>query len=254
MKTRKVISAILAGACAISALAIPATAAGPTTAPQSESIAAIKEITYSATGGLISPTLNVVLPTNDAIVAYLNPYGLGEKDGQKISGGIASPTYKVRNLGGESGVKLTVTTAKITGSDGVTVVTDGTGLEADTTKKVYAYLSARATKTGATTKLSAENNVKYDKSYKYEVEGDVTWSDEAKVNFTETGTIAGGQVIMQLTKATGTTSSKGVFTPTAYSYGEFKVTGAVSSGNPDNWSTDDTVTLDVIYKVTPWNE
>ena len=248
MKTRKIISAIIAGACAISALAIPAAAAGAATSAQSAAHTGIEEITYSTGAKIISPALNVVLPTDAAIVAYLNPYNLDAKDGQKISGGIASPTYKVRNLGGESGVKLTITKAKIdVGTTGASVEAADSGVAAEAaTKKIHAYLEGK----GTTTK------VKYDKSYKYEVESEdntISWGGTAKAVFSEAGTT--NTVLMKLPKADGTTSNKGVFTPTAYSFGEFYVSGVISGEtNPELWDPSDAVTLDVVYKITPWNE
>ena len=105
MKTRKVISAILAGACAISALSFSATAATGT----EKTLSAAGATTFKISAAPVTPKISVSIPS--AVSAVINPYGTAVSDtkGSYGADGVTSPIYKIRNFTTDSAVAVKAT-------------------------------------------------------------------------------------------------------------------------------------------------
>lgn len=101
---KKIISAVLAGACAVSAMSTSAFAA---TAATNKQVTAISQVKLAATAGVASPVLNVSVPT--AIAAVINPYGVAvtTKDGNVYDKGVSSVVYTIINQTESSGIQVT---------------------------------------------------------------------------------------------------------------------------------------------------
>ena len=105
MKTRKVISAILAGACALSAMSFSATAA----TAGDKTLTAAGATTFKISSTVVTPTISVSIPSS--VSAVINPYGVAvsDKNGSYGAEGVTSPIYKIRNFTTTSGVAVQVT-------------------------------------------------------------------------------------------------------------------------------------------------
>ena len=101
---KKIISAVLAGACAVSAMSTSAFAA---TAATNKQVTAISQVKLSATAAVASPVLNVSVPT--AVAAVINPYGVSvtTKDGNVYDKGVSSVVYTIINQTESSGIQVT---------------------------------------------------------------------------------------------------------------------------------------------------
>ena len=105
MKTRKVISAILAGACALSAMSFSATAA----TAGDKTLTAAGATTFKISGTVVTPTISVSIPST--VSAVINPYGtaVSDKNGSYGADGVTSPVYKIRNFTTDSAVAVRAT-------------------------------------------------------------------------------------------------------------------------------------------------
>ena len=100
---KKIISAILAGACAVSAMSFSVSAANTNKTQTS-----IGQVKLSASASVASPILNVSVPSN--IAAVVNPYGVKvtTRDGV-YDAGVSSPVYTIINQTESSGIAVTAT-------------------------------------------------------------------------------------------------------------------------------------------------
>ena len=140
---KKVISAILAGACAVSAMGLSVSAA--TVATGNKAMTAMGQVTLSAAGTMVVPTINVSVPAS--IGAVINPYGVGVTSGGVEYGaeGVQSVLYNVISQTTSSAIlvkakpTVTVPVAAINGSKTYTaptiaVIESVDGLEDDAVK------------------------------------------------------------------------------------------------------------------------
>lgn len=115
MKTRKVISAILAGVCALSAMGISTFAedSGTTTTPVADTnkvVSAGGATTYKISGAPVVPKIDVSIPAT--VMAAINPYGVEVTDAKGNtygSTGVASPVYTIRNYTTTSAIAVKAT-------------------------------------------------------------------------------------------------------------------------------------------------
>lgn len=159
MKTRKVISAILAGACALSAMSISALASSDasttTTVKDTGKVVSVGETKYTVAGTVVTPVISVSLPST--LSAVINPYGVGvtdSKGNEYSSSGIASSEYVIRNYTTTSKV---VVTAKA--SMTFTPAKDPNGTAATDTKSPYKVLNAAELKAITATKPMTEKGL-----------------------------------------------------------------------------------------------
>lgn len=136
MNSKKIISAIMAGACALSMTSIAAFAADAT-----QKVEAAGEKTFNVDAGYTAPVIDVTLPTT--IAAVINPYEIeievasGIKTG---TDGISSPEYDITNNSTDFGIKVG---AKLSArGTGITVVSAPANIptKLDSEKAAYAEL------------------------------------------------------------------------------------------------------------------
>lgn len=146
---KKFISAIMAGACALSCMSISAFAddAFVPVVPEDEMEQAGQK-TYEMTVGFEAPAINVTLPTT--MTAVLNPYGVQielEDIGKTSKDGVTSPVYTIANNTTDFGiiVKATAKGTDGTGDDKAEIASSGS-LGNDTGNKVYATVKASINK------------------------------------------------------------------------------------------------------------
>ena len=171
---KKIISAVLAGACAVSAMGLNVSAA-----VTNKAVTAVGTVTLTAAGTLLTPKINVSVPS--AIGAFINPYGVGiENPGSDpyTPDGVQSPIYTIMSMTSSSNVSVGVTptitvpvlTLSIEGKD----ANEKTVIDKTTTYSSIAVVDSAA---GLTT----------DDGYEVIAAGDLTegydgsnWEDEAK--------------------------------------------------------------------------
>lgn len=117
---KKIVSAILAGACAVSAMGLNVSAA-----VTNKNVTAQGAVTLTAAGTLLTPTINVSVPST--ISAFVNPYGVGiaNPNGTDYTAdGVQSPTFTIISFTASSKilVKATPTVAST-----ATVLVDDAG-------------------------------------------------------------------------------------------------------------------------------
>lgn len=167
--SKRLLSAVLAGACALSCMTFAVFAVDDddngteaTVANQDNTeLEKAGSKSYSITAGTHIPIINVTFPAN--FNAILNPYGIEvtiDDAGKTSTAGVTSPIYAVTNNTTE--VAITVTAkASARGSAGITVLEEdpGTALEEEADeKKVYATVIA-STQTPTSVELEAEKTV-----------------------------------------------------------------------------------------------
>lgn len=150
---KKFISAIMAGACALSCMSLSAFAAEDAFVP----VAADKDVektgstTYSFNVGFEAPAINVTLPTT--LKAVLNPYGIQveiEDVGKTGKDGVTSPVYTIANNTLDFGIIVKATPSADVGSgDNVATLSATAPTAGDTGNKVYATVKASIAKTAA---------------------------------------------------------------------------------------------------------
>lgn len=128
---KKFISAIMAGAMAISALGMSAFAADLVPNTQEDAAYAGKAQSYKIAAAVTSPEMKVTLPSTAN--AIINPYGIAAKINEESVGknGIISPIYTITNNSTELGIQVTAKTSATPG-EGITM--KDTALAASTTE------------------------------------------------------------------------------------------------------------------------
>lgn len=148
---KKIISAILAGACAVSAMSIAASAAGTTVSQKAATSGTDIKLTASMVP--VVPVIDVTVPSS--ISAVLNPYGIPvtDKNGtQYAADGVTSPLYTIINKTTTSAVTVKVVP---TVTVPTAVIKDNTNKETEPTIKV------QAAKTGVTSDGSKKSVYMY---------------------------------------------------------------------------------------------
>lgn len=100
MNMKKIVSAILAGACALSAMSFAVSAvdtALPKMGTQGTATEAAQKMTYSINAMVQYPDLDVIIPSAGTVGAVLNPFGLQFTASTTYLPDIYSPQYEVTN-------------------------------------------------------------------------------------------------------------------------------------------------------------
>ena len=224
---KKFLSAILAGACALSCMSFAAFAQGEEEEAEGATVvtedpAELEKAgskSYSISAGFTAPALNVTIPSQ--IKAVLNPYGVTvEVDDGVKSGidGVTSPIYEIVNNTKDFGIAVKATaTAK--GTTGITIYETGDAptWETETKKIVKATVKA-----GATADAVADV---------------ITFQDAAKITSTNKATV--GDLIEEIAKAEGDEGTK------AY----IQIGGNITQAA--DWTTTDKVTLTLVLDIQP---
>lgn len=146
---KKIVSSILAGACALSCMSLSAFAedafvpvVGDTEIEQTGSTS------YSFSVGFQAPAINVTLPSE--IKAVLNPYGIQveiEDVGKASTDGVTSPVYTIANNTLDFGIVVKATAKADVGTgDNVATLATSAVSTGDTGNKVYATVKASVNK------------------------------------------------------------------------------------------------------------
>ena len=254
---KKVISAVLAGAMALSTMGVSAFAADKT-------IKAAGATTYKVTGTLAAPEINVTLP--GTVGAVINPYGVsfqmkGETYGAQ---GVTSPLYTIKNNTTASAVAVNVTAT-------LTVPTTGTGdakapsivvakkdteiatneKPATAKKTVYAVVAGAAAKTNVDVgdeapalDLLGETPVDNVTTAVFE---DATMDAKGA-----THTVTTLMVIPKGTEAKAETSEgAGDAVKATYGYGQFQLGGDVTDTKVTPWVSSDKLTINLVLDIGP---
>lgn len=224
MTSKKIISAIMAGACALSMTSIAAFAADPATTD----IDAAGEKTYDVEAGYTAPVIDVTVPT--AIKAVINPYQIAievETGVNTNTTGIASPEYSIKNNSTTFGIKVG---AKLTAKGtGIAVVDapEKIPTKIDSEKTAFAFLN---TATAAGGYANADYVAAEDGKTQLKFTEDVP--DRATV-------------IMTLDKDGGTDPNEGFF----------QVQGKVTDPEvvEKKYATTDKLALSIVFDINPFN-
>ena len=282
---KKIIATVLASACAVSALAISASAA-------SKAVTAAGEVKLTANAGVATPAIDVSVPST--IAAVINPYGVPVTVNKVTYGaeGLTSPLYTIVNRTSSSNIKVSVTASVVVPTttvdaqntvQSIKVVGSKDGVKTDDTNKyLYAYVvgskAAEITlddtaETGNCT-ISATGVLNYTGTYTDKLKAateegklmeDDTDNVSNKVVFTDVTPIktasatavpantANPQTLVVLRKAThvvptATTWAKG----DKISYCQFQIGGKVN-GNVV-WGAADKITVNMALNLAPTAE
>lgn len=258
---KKVISAIMAGAMALSTMGVSSFAA---TSGDKE-VTAAGQTTFKISAAVAAPVISVTVPSN--VAAVINPYGVsinikGQTD-PVGAGGVSSVTYKIVNKTTASKIKvsatptITVPTAKVDGETTATMTVTATAAAAEAVtdadkKAIYAAVVSKV-----------ENNAVADGDTKVTNLLATDWATAtptATVPFVDITTTSKDDLatvqanakkgLMVLPKATAEdkTDPDNVVAATN-GYGVFAVTGAVSPNS--DWTTKDKVTLNLVLDIGP---
>ena len=129
---KKIISAILAGACAVSAMGLSVSAA----TAGNKNVTSQGEVKLSATGSLLSVTINVSVPS--AIAAFINPFGVeieNPNGANYTTAGVQSIPYQIINQTTSNKIKVEATPS----------LTVATATSADDKKSVYPLVAVVST-------------------------------------------------------------------------------------------------------------
>lgn len=212
---KKIISTILAGACALSCMSVVASAADE----------AVTKQTYSIDAGVAYPTLDVTLPATDAVAVALNPFKLTVKyndetgapadDGKtEITDVIASPAYKISSKT-QSKLDVSITASATVGGE-AKLVKDAISATS-TTKDVLLFIDGD-TKT-------------------------INYTKTAKDTSLVIGTSEATKVVTTIVASDGTTATEGYFRIN----GDLNVAETLKTG----WTAKDKVKVKLIIDVTP---
>lgn len=231
MNSKKILTAALAGAMAISMTSIAAFAEDP--APADKDITAAGEQTYAFTAGFNAPVIDVTLPTT--LAAVINPYKIAidlsaAQDGSLMTGtdGIASPEYTITNNSDTFGIKVA---AKLSAKGtGIMVVSDPAKIPTKVGSDKVAFTFLNTTTTGASGEGTYAND-----EYKADDTTQLKFTDTVPERFT---------TMMSLdVKDSGT------------EIGYFKVQGSVT--DPDvvgrKYATTDKLALNIVFDINPFN-
>ena len=223
---KKIISTILAGACALSAMSFSAFADANLAKQEDNQLEKAAAKTYSITAGVPTPALNVTIPTS--INAIINPFGVAieiEDVGMTGTTGVTSPVYTITNNTTTFGIDV-YATATVKASTGITIGANPSDTSA-TTKTAQPTLLA-AVQTAVGTAITADPTQKV-----------LTFTDMSAAN----ATAPAAKNIMSLPKVD--TSSK------AWS-GYIQIGG---TSNPKaEWDSKDKLTLTLILDIKPSSE
>lgn len=220
---KKLTSAVLAGAMALSMTGISAFAADAT-----QTVAAAGETTFKATAAFAPVAIDVVLPTT--ITAAINPYKIDYQFAGTAAGtsGVISPVYEIENKTTDYGVKVAAKVwATPAGDVSVATLDRKTGavptFKNDNTeeKQIFAYLN---------TTVAADQSFAND-TY--------TADDATQVLFTEDEP-ENAVLLMQIAKATGK--------------GYFQIQGDCVEEPEEKWAATDKVDLNIIFDINPYND
>ncbi len=225
MKARKVISAAVAGLCAISTMSMSVFAAADNT----EDFQSSGEKAYKISAAFQAPTLKVTVPT--AMNAVLNPYKIviTTETGDTGTDGVTSPEYTIANNDETFGITVA---ARATASGLDAIVDDASKVTvASGNQPKNAFIKLCATPV-------ADGDGKGDYS-------DVDNDDLAKASelvFKEEMETA--VKLMQITKAADAdTPSKGFV----------KIAGDIPTEPTEKWATSDKLALNVVFDINPYN-
>lgn len=231
MTSKKIISAIMAGACALSMTSIAAFAADPVTTD----IDAAGEKTYDVNAGYTAPVIDVTVPT--ALNAVINPYQIAidlsaAKDGSLMTGtdGIASPEYSIKNNSATFGIKVGAKlSAKGTGIT-VAATPDKIPTKLDSEKAAFTFLNTTTGEDGDTVGTYAKDA--YDAAEKTQL----AFTEEKPERAT---------VIMTLEEKAAGKKSQGFF----------KVQGQVTDPEivEKKYATTDKLALSIVFDINPYN-
>lgn len=230
MKLKKLASAALAGALALS-LSAPAFAAG-VTPPAANTATSLEQNTSFSTTVQV-PTINITVPSTGAVV--INPYGMTVQNdaGDDVTNQIVSATqYIVNSSDVALNVDVTVTGTLPANKKDVKFATASTkgGTKVLTTNDIFMYFEI-----GSATANDGS--------------GDPTWPTAyvAKPEAT--------QAVKQVLVAAKATTAKNVLTLAAgnvdTTYAAFHLTGDVVSAPTRAWVADDAVSVAVAFTFTP---
>lgn len=214
---KKITSAVLAGAMALSMTSISAFATD---------LKAAGETTLKATAAFAPVAIDVTLPTS--ITAAINPYKIdydfaGTKAG---TSGVISPVYEIENKTADYGVKVAAKVWATPAGDVTLATVSKTGaapvFKNDNTedKQVFAYLNT---------------TVAADKSF---ANTTYTADDTTQVLFTEDEP-DNAVVLMEIAKATGK--------------GYFQIQGDCVEEPAEKWAATDKVELSIVFDINPFN-
>ena len=220
---KKIISAILAGACALSAMSFSAFADVEFAKQEDNQLEKAAAKTYSITAGVPTPALNVTIPTS--INAIINPFGVAieiEDVGMTGATGVTSPVYTITNNTTTFAIDV-YATATVKASTGITIGADKGGT--DTTKTAQPTVLA-AVQTAAGTAINTAPATKV-----------LTFTDMSAAN----ATAPAAKNIMSLPKVDATSGK-------AWS-GYIQIGG---TANPKaEWDSKDKLTLTLILDIKP---
>lgn len=101
---KKIVSAVLAGACAVSAMGFSVSAA----TAGNKSYTSASSVKLSASASIVTAEINVSVPSS--ISAVINPYGVPiENKGDVYAAGVASPIYSIVNQSKVSNILINAT-------------------------------------------------------------------------------------------------------------------------------------------------
>lgn len=148
---KKIVSSILAGACALSCMSLSAFAADDAFVPVvgDKEVEKTGQTTYSFEVGFEAPAINVTLPTT--LKAVLNPYGIQveiEDVGKTGVDGVTSPVYTIANNTLDFGIVVKATAVADVGTgDNIASLATSAVSAGDTGNKIYATVKASIDKT-----------------------------------------------------------------------------------------------------------
>lgn len=231
---KKFISAIMAGAMAISALGVSASAA-ITANKQENADYGTKAQSYKIAAAVTVPEMKVTLPST--VSAVINPYGVSVKINEEAvaaKNGIVSPIYTITNNSTDLGIQVTATTSA-TATTGITMVT---------TKPDAATATGAFKATGDTKEAYAEVVV-----------GMASDSSLSAPSTPATfGTVAEGAEA----PSTKLFHLKAAASATAPEKGHFQIQGEITRYESDDtteykWDSKDKVNLVLVLDITPAN-
>lgn len=224
MKCKKLMSAALAGAMALS-LAVPAFAAD-------KDIAADGANEIDITGTLQAPTVKVVIPDDASTSVILNPYGLEVTVGSdKATDQVINKTVYMKNLTQCNVQVSAAVTGTLPAAGGVTFATApiSTAAKAPTTKQVFMYFEMSTSTDGST---------------------EPSWKAFGK-------TAAANQIVVAKTASAAKTmvvmakSPDGSATADANGYAAFHLAGDCADQSTTAWAATDAVSVKVAFTFLP---
>lgn len=224
MKARKVISATVAGLCAVSTMSMSAFAAAST-----EDITAAGEKAYKITAAFQAPVLDVTVPT--AMNAVLNPYKIviTTETGDTGTDGVTSPEYTIANNDTVFGITVAAR-ATVTGLDAIVDSADKVNVTTgDQPKNAFVKLCATPVADG-------------------EGKGDYTTVDNS--DLTKASELVFAEEMETAVKLMQITKAADADTP---SKGFVKIAGDIPTEPTEKWTTADKLSLNVVFDINPYN-